>query len=82
MDAEAMTTSRIYKVGVYHTVDNGREHWTGYTTWLNPEWSGFVGYFDVVADSHKRAVAAAVREAKRNRVQRQIAEGQRGSEES
>lgn len=59
-----MSTSRIYKVGVYHTVDNGRDCWTGYTTWLNESWPGFQGWFTVVADSHKRAVAAAIREAK------------------
>lgn len=62
-----MSTSRIYKIGVYHTVDNGRDYWTGYTTWLNPEWPGFQGWFTVVADSHKRAVAAAIREAKAER---------------
>lgn len=84
-----MTTTRgerEYRVGVFRGVDikeNGRVRvrWTGYTTWLNESWPGFQGWFTVVADSHAHAVSAAIKEAKAKRVQRQIAEGQKGLEQ-
>lgn len=62
-----MTTTkgeREYRVGVFCNVENGRERWSGYTVWINEAWSGFQGWFTVVADSHAHAVSAAIREAK------------------
>lgn len=65
-----MTTpkgERNYRVGVFRSVEHGRESWSGYTLWLNPAWIGFQGWFEVVADSHRHAVSAAIKMAKAKR---------------
>ena len=60
-----MKPPRKYRMGVFkHTSDKGRTSWTAYSRYVNPEWDGFVGWFEVEASSWREAVKLAIAKAK------------------